>query len=82
MVRLGLYMQIHTIHPMWEMEEYAIILRVCVWFNPLHAPTMMEISANVIMIYWFRHSCIWYSIDIGASFCHVSRIKPVEILIP
>lgn len=30
------------IHPMWAMDEYAIIFRVWVWLSPPQAPMKME----------------------------------------
>lgn len=32
------------IQPRWAMEEYARILRSCVWFSPPQPPTRVEVS--------------------------------------
>ena len=41
--------EVTTIHPIFPIEEKARIFRVCVWFNPPHPPTKIEISAASIM---------------------------------
>lgn len=46
-MRFGLYGRIASIHPMWEIDEYAIIFRVCVWFSPPQAPIRIDMIANI-----------------------------------
>ena len=45
-----------TIQPMWEIDEYAIILRICVWFSPFHAPIIIEMIASESIRVWSRCS--------------------------
>lgn len=75
-VIVGLYIRMAVIHPMWAIDEYAIIFRSWVWLRPPQPPTKMDRMAMVINISRLMDGAIWYRIDIGASFCHVSRIRP------
>lgn len=63
-----------SIHPIWVMDEYAIIVRKWVWFIPIIPPVIAFIPANIII----RGAGILVNtnviIDRGASFCHVDRI--------
>lgn len=36
-----------SIHPIWAIDEYAMIFRVCVWFSPPHAPTRIDEIARI-----------------------------------
>lgn len=50
-MRLGLYGRIASIQPIWAIDEYAIIFRVWVWFNPPQAPVKIdEIDSATIII--------------------------------
>lgn len=42
------------IHPMWAIEEYAIIFRVCVWFSPPQAPMKIDEIARMVVMVGFR----------------------------
>lgn len=44
--------------------------------RPPHPPTRMDKRAEVISMSRLMEGAIWYRTDIGASFCHVSRIRP------
>jgi len=64
-----------NIHPMWPIEEYAIIARIWLWFIPITPPTRAFIPAMTIindMFFWGNKNA---KIERGASFCHVDRIK-------
>lgn len=50
-----MYGRIATIHPMWAIDEYAIIFRVCVWFSPPQAPMRTDEIANVVVMVGFRN---------------------------
>lgn len=41
-MRVGLLGGIATTHRIWAIDEYAMILRVCVWFSPPCAPIRTE----------------------------------------
>jgi len=60
---------------MWPIDEYAIIVRICLWFIPITPPTRAFVPAiNIIncVDFWGK---IKARIAKGASFCHVDRIK-------
>lgn len=38
-----------AIHPRWEIEEYAMIFRSCVWFSPPRPPIITD-SVPIIVI--------------------------------
>lgn len=81
MVRLsnaivGLYVSTAVIHPIWAMDEYAMILRSWVWLRPPHPPIRMDVKDIARIMWWLIQGVIIYSTDSGASFCHVSRIRP------
>ena len=44
--------------------------------RPPHPPTRIERRAVIISMFGLMEGAIWYRTDIGASFCHVSRIRP------
>lgn len=46
-IRLGLYGRMASIHPMWVIDEYAMIFRVCVWLSPPHAPMKIDVIARI-----------------------------------
>lgn len=48
-VRFGLNVIIAIIHPMWAIDEYAMIFRSWVWFRPPQPPNMMDRMAIVMM---------------------------------
>lgn len=57
-----------NIHPIWPIDEYAIILRNSVWFSPPAAPTNPLVVALIVRAI----DDDMYDINIkGASFCHV-----------
>lgn len=39
---------------MWEIDEYAMIFRVWVWFNPPQAPMKIDRIAIIVVIVEFR----------------------------
>lgn len=59
-----------------------MIFRVCVWFNPPHAPVKIDVIARTDVMVGFRNWWIWNKIDRGAIFCQVRRISPMCIGIP
>lgn len=71
-----------VIHPKWAMEEYAIIFRTCVWLSPPHPPMIVERMAIIIRRLVFNWWLVKISSDIGASFCHVVKIRHVIRLNP
>lgn len=73
---------IAAIQPMWAMEEYAMIFRSWVWFSPPQPPTRTDVRAISIRRLVLIDGEIWYRMDIGAIFCHVSRIIPDMSVIP
>lgn len=54
-VRFGLYGRIASIHPMWAIDEYAMIFRVCVWFSPPHAPVKIDVIARIDVMVGLRY---------------------------
>lgn len=73
---VGLYDRIASIHPIWAIDEYAIILRSWVWFSPPQPPTAIDISDIIERRFMLMRGEIIYKIDKGASFCHVNKINP------
>ena len=71
-----------SIQPMWEIDENARIFRSCVWFNPPHPPMAIDSRAISRVILELIELFICSRIDIGASFCHVSKISPEVSEIP
>lgn len=61
---------------MWAIDEYAMILRSWVWFNPPQPPIAMDINDMIRRRFILIRGVIVYRIDRGASFCHVSKISP------
>jgi len=64
-----------NIHPMWVIEEYAMIVRRWDWFIPSIPPTIAFSLAkeNIISeIDWVNTNDITIN---GASFCHVERMR-------
>lgn len=49
MVRFGLNVIIAIIHPIWAIDEYAMIFRSWIWLRPPQPPSMMDRMA-IIMI--------------------------------
>lgn len=47
-------MMMIAIHPIWVIEEKAIIFRICVWFSPIHPPRAAERIAIVVSSVGFR----------------------------
>lgn len=41
-VKVGLYVTIAIIHPIWAIDEYAMIFRSWVWLSPPHPPNMTD----------------------------------------
>lgn len=52
-IKFGLYGRIASIHPIWAIDEYAIILRVCVWFSPPQAPVKIDVIARMAVMIGF-----------------------------
>lgn len=57
-------------------EEYAKILRSCVWLRPPQLPTIMDRMDRIRSALVLIDEQIWYIIEMGASFCHVRRSRP------
>lgn len=49
-----MYGRIAVIHPMWAIDEYAMIFRVWVWLSPPQAPTKTDEIARMMVIVGFR----------------------------
>lgn len=64
------------IHPIWAIDEYAMILRSWVWFNPPQPPIAIDISDMIRRRSILMRGEIIYKTDRGASFCHVNKISP------
>lgn len=75
-VKVGLYVMIVIIHPIWATDEYARIFRNWVWLSPPQPPSIIDrVPINSISVE-FMEDAIWYAIEIGAIFCHVNMIRP------
>lgn len=74
--KVGLYVIIAIIHPIWAIDEYARIFRSWVWLSPPQPPIIIDRSPIDNMSVEFIDGAIWYAIEIGAIFCHVSMIRP------
>lgn len=61
---------------MWAIDEYAMILRSCVWFSPPQPPTITESKDIVRSRFRLMLGKMEYKMDKGASFCQVRRIRP------
>lgn len=61
---------------MWAIDEYAMILRSWVWFNPPQPPIAIDISDIIRRRFILIRGVIIYRTDKGASFCHVNKISP------
>lgn len=46
-VSVGLYTKMAAIHPIWAIDEYAIIFRSWVWLRPPQPPTRIDSTAIV-----------------------------------
>lgn len=66
-----------AIHPRWEIEEKAMIFRVCVWFNPIHPPKAAERIAIVVSSVGFNEWEIINNRVIGGNFMAVDSKRPV-----
>lgn len=53
-----------------------MILRSCVWLRPPQLPIITDRVERVRRISVLVEECIWYIIEMGASFCHVRRSRP------
>jgi len=63
------------IHPVWVIDEYAIIVLSRVWFNPNSPPIIAFIGAIINIIFLIETDKIGNKITInGAIFCHVVKI--------
>lgn len=71
-----------AIHPIWEIDENARILRVCVWFNPIHPPNVAEIRASVVSIVGFSEDDVMKRIVMGGNFITVERSSAVVRDVP
>lgn len=61
---------------MWAIDEYAMIFRSWIWLRPPQPPRMMDNKAIIIIRVGLIDGEIWSIMEIGAIFCHVSRINP------
>ena len=59
-----------------------MIFRNCVWFSPPQPPIIIDNIDIVRIRFRLIDGEIWYSTDMGASFCHVSKIRPEDRGIP
>lgn len=75
-VKVGLYVMIAIIHPIWATDEYARIFRSWVWLSPPQPPSIIDRAPINSMSVEFMEGAIWYAMEIGAIFCHVNTIKP------
>jgi len=79
MVICGLRMvSILVIHPIWVIDEYAIIVRRWDWFIPIIPPRSAFIVAIIIMNVGAVLWRIKAKMTRGASFCQVARIVQAD----
>jgi hypothetical protein len=64
-----------SIHPIWVIEEYAIIDRKFDWFIPIAPPIRAFSPARAVKIIGNGFIIIIEIITRGANFCHVDRIR-------
>jgi hypothetical protein len=64
-----------VIHPIWVIDEYAIIVRRWDWFIPIIPPTRAFVAAITIINVGVDLFRIKARITNGASFCHVASTK-------
>lgn len=69
-------------HPVCAIDENAISFRICVWFSPPNPPIVMDIIAMVNRAVWLILFDNARRIDNGASFCHVSIVRLVSVVVP
>lgn len=81
-VRFWLRIRAVSSHPMWAIEENAMIFRVCVWLRPAHPPMQAERRPSVSRIFCGRWLYIMSSNASGASFCHVDISNAVGRVMP
>lgn len=69
-----------NIHPMCPIEEYASMVRIWDWFNPITPPIMALLAALSISRRWLSVVIVneYTSRAKGASFCHVDRVRAVS----
>lgn len=66
---------IDIIHPIWPIDEYAIIVRNWDWLIPTIPPIRALIAAKIIISDLSLDWEIKHRIDKGAIFCHVDKIR-------
>jgi hypothetical protein len=62
-----------SIHPMWVIDEYAIIVRKWDWLIPNNPPIKELIQAIQITMFEIEEDIIKDKMDKGANFCHEDR---------
>jgi len=77
MVAVGfIIISILVIHPIWVIDEYAIIDLIFLWFIPIIPPVKAFKAAVIIIILGEQWDCIMNDrTDKGPSFCQVDRIR-------
>lgn len=68
---------ITVIQPRWEIDEKARILRVCVWFRPIHPPSAAEMRARVVSTGGFNEGETMKRMVSGGSFITVDSRRAV-----
>lgn len=78
----GVCCKIIIIHPMFAIDEYAIIFRNWVWFSPPQPPIIMEAVAIKTNrnFEWLLDVRIMRLI--GANFCHVAIMRAIFKVVP
>lgn len=66
-----------VIQPMWEMDEKAMIFRVCVWFSPVQPPRAMDIMDMKVSSVEFNEWDVMSRMVVGGSFITVERSRAV-----
>jgi len=79
---LGEIAMVDRTHPVCAIDENAISFRICVWFSPPSPPIVMDMIAMVNRAVWLILFDNARRIDNGASFCHVSIVRLVSVVVP
>lgn len=75
-------MMIMVIHPRWAIDEKARILRVCVWFSPIHPPSAAEARAMEVSTVGFSEGDVINKMAMGGSFIKVESRRAVVKDVP
>lgn len=68
-----------SIHPMWVMEEYAMIDLIFLWLIPIIPPISAFMGAKTSIILCEHPDSIMNDKMLnGPSFCHVAKIKQFD----